>query len=56
MKSKTLLAALVLALSPGFAFAMCSGLGHTKTEDITMSCAAGTVYDAESRACVPTTG
>ncbi len=56
MKTKTLLATLALAMAPSLAFAMCSGLGHTKTEQVTMSCSAGSVYDAETERCVPTTG
>ena len=56
MKIKTLLAALALATAPGLAFAECSGFGHSKSEQVTMSCAAGSVYDAETERCVPTTG
>ena len=56
MKTKMLLATLALAVSPSIALAMgCSG-GHSKAEEVTMSCAAGSVFDAESQRCVPTTG
>lgn len=53
MKTKTILAALALAVAPSLAFAACSGFKH---EDVAMSCAPGSVWDAESRSCVPTTG
>lgn len=56
MKTKVLLAALALAASPTLAMAMgCSG-GYSKTEHVTMSCAAGSVFDTEAQKCVPTTG
>ena len=56
MKTKMLLAALALAVSPSIAMAMgCSG-DYTKTEQVTMSCAAGSVFDTETQRCVPTTG
>ncbi|MDJ1009517.1 MAG: adenylosuccinate lyase [Paracoccaceae bacterium] len=49
---KTLLTALALTVLPGLAFAMgCAGYDHTTTAQ--MSCADGTVYDADTRACVP---
>lgn len=53
MKTKTLLAALVLATAPAMSFAACYG-GHEK-EQVTMSCAEGTVYDAETQSCISTT-
>ncbi|MXQ07022.1 adenylosuccinate lyase [Alphaproteobacteria bacterium GH1-50] len=54
MKTKTLLAALALTALPGLAAAQCFG-DHAK-EQVTMSCAAGSVFDAETQRCVPTTG
>ena len=54
MKTKTLLAALALSTLPGLAMAQCFG-DHAK-EQVTMSCAAGSVYDADTQRCVPTTG
>ncbi len=56
MKTKMLLATLALAMSPSLAFAMGCGYGHAKTETANMSCAAGSVFDAEANRCVPTTG
>ncbi len=56
MKTKMLLAALALAVSPSIALAMGCASGHSKSEQVTMSCAAGSVYDSESQRCVPTTG
>ncbi len=53
MKPKFFLVALAFAMSPGLALAACFD-GHAK-EDIVMSCAAGTVYDADTQACVPDT-
>lgn len=50
---KTLIAALALAVTPGLALATC--FGHAK-EEVTMTCAPGTVYDEDAQACVPTTG
>ncbi len=51
MKIKTTLAAALLALSPSIALAMgCSEGGH---EQVTMSCADGTVFDSEKGVCVP---
>ena len=47
---------LALAVAPGLAFAQCAGFDHTKSEQVTMSCAAGSVYDAETERCGPTTG
>lgn len=51
MKTKTLLATLALALAPSIGFAACSGYGHSETASI--SCAEGSVYDADTKACVP---
>ena len=56
MKTKLLLATLALAASPTLAMAMGCSYGHTKTEDVVMSCAAGSVFDTETQKCVPTTG
>ncbi|QMU57442.1 MAG: hypothetical protein GKR98_04025 [Boseongicola sp.] len=56
MKTKLLLATLALAMSPTLAMAMGCGFGHAKDEQIVMSCAVGSVYDAEAHRCVPTTG
>ena len=53
MRLKTCLVALVLGTMPVAAFAACFGAGHEKTA---MSCAEGTVYDAETGNCVATTG
>ncbi|AHM05555.1 hypothetical protein roselon_03297 [Roseibacterium elongatum DSM 19469] len=50
-KIKTLLAAAALMAAPGLAMAECSwGSSH----DMTMSCAQGSTWDADSQACVPT--
>jgi len=49
MKLTALLTALVLTAAPSFAFAMgCSG-GH---QEASMSCANGTIWDADSKTCV----
>ena len=56
MKTKLLLATLALAVSPSLALAMGCNYGHTKTEDVVMSCAPGSVFDSETERCVPTTG
>jgi uncharacterized protein YdeI (BOF family) len=50
MKLKTLLAALALTITPALAMAECSW----KQEQMTMSCAEGTQWDAASQTCVPT--
>lgn len=47
---KTLLASLALALAPVAAIAAC---GHDRAA---MSCAEGSVYDADQQRCVPATG
>jgi hypothetical protein len=49
MKLKTLLAALALTIAPALASAQCMG----KQEQITMSCAEGTQWDAGAQTCVP---
>jgi hypothetical protein len=49
MKVRLTLAALVLAATPGLAFAMCSGM---KPSETAMSCADGTVWDSQTRSCV----
>ncbi|QUJ78102.1 adenylosuccinate lyase [Sulfitobacter albidus] len=52
MKLKIALATTALMLAPSLALAMgCSGSHSTQA----MSCAAGTVYDADSNSCVATT-
>jgi len=57
MKTKMLLATLALIVAPTLALAEGGcGFGHTKTEQIVMSCADGSVFDAEEQRCVPTTG
>lgn len=51
MRIKTLLAAFVLMAMPGFAYATgCSWGSH----EVTMSCADGATWDAETQTCVPT--
>lgn len=50
MTIKTLAAAVALTLTPVLAIA--EGCSFGKKEEITMSCAAGTVYDAASGACI----
>ncbi|CTQ32405.1 hypothetical protein [Jannaschia rubra] len=47
---KTLLAAAALAGAPGMALA--EGCNWTKPDQVTMSCAPGTVLDAASGTCV----
>lgn len=57
MKTKMLLATLALIVAPTLALAGGGcGFGHVKTEEVVMSCADGTVFDAEAQRCVPTTG
>ncbi|MGI9388802.1 MAG: carbohydrate-binding module family 14 protein [Boseongicola sp.] len=56
MKTKTLLATLALIVAPSIALATGCGLGHTKAEQVVMSCAEGSVFDSETQRCVPTTG
>ena len=56
MKTKIFLAALAIAASPTLAMAMGCSQGHTKSEDVVMSCAPGSVFDSETQRCVPTTG
>lgn len=51
MKTTTTLAALAIALLPGFAFAQCSG---KHTEQTAASCMAGTTWDAVKATCVAT--
>lgn len=48
MTIKTTLVALVLALSPGLAFASCSGMMHQTAS----TCGEGQVWDAAAQACV----
>ena len=52
MTIKALAAAVALTVVPAFAYAECSFGKHQAA----MSCADGTVYDAQSGACVATTG
>lgn len=57
MKTKMLLATLALIVTPTLALAGGGcGFGHAKTEQVVMSCAEGSIYDAEEQRCVPTTG
>ena len=56
MKTKMLLATLALIVTPSIALAMGCGIGHTKTEQVVMSCAEGSIYDTEAQRCIPTTG
>ena len=51
-KITMLLATVCTAFLPTLAAAECSGIGHEK---VTMSCAAGTVWDAEAQRCVTST-
>ena len=51
MHIKTLLAAFILTAAPGFAFAECS---WGSANQVTMSCADGTAWDAASQTCVVT--
>ena len=53
MKSKIVLAALVVVWTPSLALAACFG-DHAK-EDVVMSCADGAVYDRATQTCVPAT-
>lgn len=53
MPKKTLLAALALTLAPTLALAMGCSYSHEVKEQVVMSCADGTVYDADAEACVP---
>ena len=50
--TKTVLAALALVALPTAIPAACIGDGH---DQASMSCASGTVWDAETRTCVPST-
>ena len=53
MKIKMTVAALLLTLTPGLAFAMgCSGGDHS-SKQASMSCAEGTLFDADTNTCVP---
>lgn len=55
MKLKTTLAATILALMPGLAFAYeCNS--SAKMETASISCAEGLVVDAATNTCVETTG
>jgi hypothetical protein len=47
MTAKIVFTALALTILPATAFATCSGKTH-----LGMSCAEGTVWDADSRTCV----
>jgi hypothetical protein len=49
-KMKTILAAAALVAAPGLAAAECS---WGKAEQVTMSCAPGTTWDATAGVCVP---
>ena len=50
MKTKMLLAALVMVAAPSLAMAECSWGKHETTA---MSCAEGTTWDADAQSCVP---
>ena len=52
--TKTLCAAVLLTALPTLGFAACSGYGHYN--EASMSCAEGTIWDADARACVKLTG
>jgi hypothetical protein len=52
MTFKTLAAAVALTLIPALGYAECSFGKHQQA----MTCAEGSVYDAQSGSCVPTTG
>ncbi|WP_227267806.1 adenylosuccinate lyase [Roseobacter weihaiensis] len=54
MTIKTLAAAVALTLLPAVAFA--AGCNYGKQQEASMSCAEGSVYDAQSGICVATTG
>ena len=51
MKLKLLLAAVVMMGLPAVASAQCS---WGMEEQVTMSCADGSTWDAESQSCIPT--
>lgn len=51
---KTLCVALALTVIPTLSFAMCSGYGHDQAAS--MSCADGTVWDAQTGTCVTVSG
>lgn len=50
MTFKTALVALALTVTPAIAMAECS---WAKQDQMTMSCADGTQWDAQSQTCVP---
>ena len=52
MKTKVILTALALTLSPTLALAECS-YGHEK---VTLSCADGKVWDENAKGCITPTG
>ncbi len=54
MTIKTLAAAVALTIIPAMGFAYECNYG--KQKQASMSCAEGSVYDAESGTCQPTTG
>lgn len=54
MKTKTLAVALALTLAPTLGLA--AGCNYGKQEQQAMTCAPGTVFDAETNTCVATTG
>ena len=55
MTLKTLLAALALTILPGLAAAAGCSHGSPTSETASMSCAEGTILDAETNTCVPLT-
>ncbi|AVL51627.1 adenylosuccinate lyase [Roseobacter denitrificans] len=54
MTIKTLAAAVALTIIPAMSFAY--ECNSSKQKQASMSCAEGSVYDAQTGACVPTTG
>lgn len=48
-RNVVLTSAAIVLLSTAAAFATCNGKAHQQA----MSCADGTIYDAETRTCVP---
>ncbi|MEM6824338.1 MAG: adenylosuccinate lyase [Pseudomonadota bacterium] len=51
-KTKTLFTVLLFSVAPGIAAAGCFGYGQ---QEASISCADGTVWDAQERACVAKT-
>lgn len=51
--SKILIVALAMVAAPSMSFAMCS---YGKHQEASISCADGTVYDADTQTCVTVSG